>query len=171
MKLRSSGEFPADENPALREAVELAIKASNLRRQDHQQALHLMNEAIALVEHAELPAFHFRLMRELIRLGNSSDISTLVPILEEKVEYYTLEGNVLEQVDALLNLFDVLYRLEKYPQALNCLNQASSIIEGLSISQISELDERAQHRSISMSTLLHLRLAGISRRRALIEGL
>lgn len=160
------------ENPALQKAVELTIRATKLSSENRQQeALHLIDEAIAVAEEAALPAFHFRMKRELIRLGNSSDQSSLIPILEEAVNYYRLEGNVLEQVDALLNLAGILHRLQKYPQALDYLDQASLVIEGLSASQINELNERSPNRNMPISTLLRLRLGEISRRRALITGM
>jgi tetratricopeptide (TPR) repeat protein len=159
------------ENPVLRKAVELTMKAMNLSSEYRQQeALQLMDEAIALAEEAAVPVFQFRLQRELIRLGTSPDHSSLIPILEEAVNHYKLEGDVLEQVDALLNLSGIMGRLQKYPQALGYLDQASSAIEGLSESQIKELDERSPNRNTPMATFFRLRLNEIARRRALITG-
>jgi tetratricopeptide (TPR) repeat protein len=157
------------ENLVLQKVVELTIKAMNLNSEyRRQEALQLMDEAIAFAEEAALPAFHFRSQRELIRLGISPDHSSLIPILEEAVTYYKREGDVLEQVDALLHLSGIMGRLQKYPQALGYLDQASSAIEGLSESQINELDERSPNRNTPMATFFRLRLNEISRRRALI---
>jgi tetratricopeptide (TPR) repeat protein len=158
-------------NLVLRKVVELTIKARKLSSEYRQQeALQLMDEAIAIAEEVALPTFQSRLTRELIRLGTSPDHSSLIPIFEEAVNHYKLEGNVLEQVDALLNLSGIMGRLHKYPQALGYLDQASLAIKGLSESQVNELNERSQNRNTPISTLLRLRLDEISRRRTLITG-
>jgi tetratricopeptide (TPR) repeat protein len=161
-----------EENPALRKAVDLTIKAWELHAAQRQQAaLQAIDEAIATAEAADLPAFHYRIARENIRLGPSLDQSSLVPILEEAVSYHRREGNVLEQVDALINLAAIHHRQQARAQALNNLDQADAAIEGLSTAQRKALDARAPHGTFRPSTLLRLRLGEIARLRALFTDI
>lgn len=160
-----------DENPLLRKAVNLMSEASQLYGEKRQQeALQLIDEAIAIVEAAGLPPFQFRMAREQFRLGNSRDQSSFIPILEEAVDYHRREGNVLEQVDALIHLAVIRHR-QQNPQALNYLDQASEVIEGLNPSQIDELNKRSPRGAFRTSTLLRLRLGEIARLRTLITGM
>lgn len=160
------------QDSALREAVNLTMEAEKLNMAgDMQEALKRMDEAIAVAESANVPAFQFRIKRELIRLGNSPDHSTLIPILEESLNYYKLRGEVLEQVDALLNLSGIQYHMKDYQQALHYLDQAASIIGALTESQINDLNEYSQIRNVSMYALLQLRTDEITRRRIFITNL
>ena len=156
-----------EENPALRKAVNLTIKAMQLYSEKRQrEALQTIDEAISVAETAGLPAFHFQMAREEIRRGNSRDQSRFIPILEEAVSYHRREGNVLEQVDALINLAAILHRQGDNSRALDYLDQASAAIEGLSTAQRQALDARSRSRTFRTSTLLRLRLGEIARLRA-----
>ncbi len=128
----------------------------------------MMDKAIAKVESIQQPTFFFRIRRELIKLGTSPDLSSLIPILKEAVDYYTATEDVLELVGALLNLSGILYDSGDISQALNYLDQADAVIERWQAEQPAKSNIRRE-RGVPIGTLLEFRKAEIDRRRSLFK--
>jgi tetratricopeptide (TPR) repeat protein len=158
-----------DENRVLEDAVRLMFRAGELETQGRKdEALQMMDKAIAKVESIQQPTFFFRIRRELIKLGTSPDLSSLIPILKEAVDYYTATEDVLELVGALLNLSGILYDSGDISQALNYLDQADAVIERWQAEQPAKSNIRRE-RGVPIGTLLEFRKAEIDRRRSLFK--
>lgn len=158
-----------DENRVLENAVRLMFRAGELETQGRKdEALQIVDEAIAKVESIQQPTFFFRIRRELIKLGTSPDLSSLIPILKEAVDYYTATEDVLELVDALLNLSGILHNAGDISQALDYLDQADAVIERSQTGQTPESDLKRRG-GLSVSELFEFRKAEIDRRRSLFK--
>jgi len=158
-----------DENRVLEDAVRLMLRAEELDRQGRKdKALKTINNAVEKVESARLPAFHFRITRELIKLGTSPDLSSLIPILREAADYYTATEDVLELVTTLLNLSGILHNAGDISQALDYLDQADAVIEKWQAEQPAKNSTRRE-RGVPISELLEFRKAEIDRQRSLFK--
>jgi len=102
-------------------------------KENFDDAMRLMDQAIDLLESANIDSTFFKAQKELWRLDHyqSKDFSRLISISEEGLALYREEQNPVKQIDTLLQIagFEIL-RGEK-ERAIQYLDEAEEMLSAL----------------------------------------
>ena len=134
---------------------------------NRQQALMLIDQAITFSENSGLPAFDLKVMRENLAVGNPPDLSKIITVLKEGVAYYRHNGDILRQIDMLLNLSAVV---SSRPEKLQYLDEIDHLISSITEAELEEISKRPLLRNTSVSNLLSLRSDEVKRRKQSIHA-
>ncbi len=107
---------------------------------DRKRFIKIMNKLISFVESQNLPSHTYRLRKEYLSSTQPFDLTKIIPILEEALEHYKKQNDILLQIKTLIDLSSaIFYHSSKHTDAVSCLDQADKLIESLTPNHIIEL--------------------------------
>jgi tetratricopeptide (TPR) repeat protein len=106
---------------------------SEFLKGDFDDAMRLLDQAIDLLESANIDPTFFKAQRELWRLDHdqSKDFSRLISISEEGLARYRKEQNPVKQIDTLLHIGGFVILQGEKDRAIQYLDEAEAMLSAL----------------------------------------
>jgi tetratricopeptide (TPR) repeat protein len=149
---------------ALQEMVALMQQAVAMRTAgDREKALDLVEQAIRIGGEAGIDVTQAKVQKALLT-DNERDFSSLLAVAEEGLDYYVQQGDLVEQINMLINLTGIHYHAGRRDEAVHYLDRVEALIESLTPEQIGHMDRRFPPTSqLTAELFLELRQAEVRR--------
>ena len=131
------------------------------------RAVELIDAAIRLAENANATELVLEgwLFRALYLTDPAGDLSALVAPTQNLLAFYARQGNILKQLESLLNLAGLMIKRGSKQMALGYLEDAERLLSSLSPSDIDKLSKQRVESAIPTEAVLKFKSDEIHRLR------